>query len=130
MMKPYALPATGGLLSTLVLFGVLAPYLAVDLNVQGDVPTALSTPAALQSAFFMNLAEGGEFVVDVDIDEYGRVIGYTIPKGQKGAADPVLVLSLESALIGTRFTPATVFGQPASGRTRITLTRSSVVVPG
>ncbi len=130
LMRPYAVPAMGGLLSTLVLFGVLAPYLSVNLKIEGDVPTALHTPAALESAFFMSLEESGEIVIDVSIDEQGRIIGYTLPRDQHWTKDPALVRNIETALLGTRFTPATVFGKPASGRTRITLRRSHLDVKG
>ncbi|MEZ5353302.1 MAG: hypothetical protein R2762_11750 [Bryobacteraceae bacterium] len=130
LMRPYAVPAMGGVLSTLVLFGVLAPYLSVNLRIERDVPTALATPAALESAFFMSLDESGEIVIDVSIDEQGRIIGYTLPRDQRWTKDPALVRNIETALLGTRFTPATVFGKPASGRTRLTLRRSHVDVQG
>jgi hypothetical protein len=130
MMRPYAVPAVGGLVSTLVLFGALTPYFTVNQQIHGDVPTALATPAALESAFFLSLEESGEIVIDVSIDEQGRLIGYTIPRGQSWSSDPALVRNIETALLGTRFTPATVFGKPASGRTRITLFRSFVDVQG
>ncbi|MEZ5401454.1 MAG: hypothetical protein R2729_17415 [Bryobacteraceae bacterium] len=139
LMRPYAVPAVGGVLSTLVLFGILAPYLSVNLRAQGGPGRAgyesgsigaLATPAAVESAFFMSLEESGEVVIDVSIDEQGRVIGYTIPRGQGWAQDPELVRNVETALLGTRFTPATLFGKPASGRTRVFLRRSAVDVQG
>jgi hypothetical protein len=129
LMRPYAVPCAGGLVSTLVLFSLVAPSFAVNRQIQHDVPISLATEASLASSFSLHLSDH-DLVVDVDIDEQGRVAGYSIPRGQAWAKDPVLVRNLENTLLCTKFTPATFFGQPASGKTRITLRRSAVDVQG
>lgn len=129
LMKPVAVPFAGGLISALLLFAALAPSLAPPNVVVGDVPTNLSTQATLASSWSFTLSDD-DIVVDVSIDEYGRMTDYTIPSGQDWARDANLVRSLENTLLLTKFTPATKFGQPASGRTRITLRRSQMEVRG
>lgn len=129
VMKPVALPVAGGFVSALLLFAVLVPSLLVQHAIVGDVPTNLTTRASLASSISFAVSDD-EIVVDVAIDEYGRVSSYSIPAGQRWAEDPILVRSIENTLLMTRFTPATLFGQPASGRTRITLRRSQVEVRG
>jgi hypothetical protein len=134
LARPYALPCVGGLLSAVFLFGLVGPTFAVNRNIREDVPTAISTPASLQFSMALYLSgddlDFDEIAVDVTTDEEGRVTGFTIPAGQHWAKDRSLVKSLESTLLYTKFTPATFFGQPAMGRTRITIRRNSVDVRG
>jgi len=130
MMRPHAVPMAGGLISTVVLFALLAPALTVNRFPRTDVPTGLSRPAALEYALSFDLVETVDLVIDVTIDGQGKVVGYTIPRGQSWAKNPVLVRSVENTLLYTRFSPATVFGEPVSGRTRITLRHSRLDVRG
>jgi hypothetical protein len=134
LARPYAVPCAGGLLSTLFLFGLVAPTFAVNRNIRADVPTAISTQASLEFALAFHLTGDDlgfdEIVVDVSTDEQGRVTGFTVPVGQPWAQDRALLRNLESTLLYTKFTPATFFGQPATGRTRITIRRNSVDVRG
>ena len=134
LARPYAVPCAGGLLSTVLLFGLVAPSFAVNRHVRRDVPTAISTQASLEFslAFHLTSAPEGfeEIVVDVTIDEQGRVTGFSVPKDQDWSRDRQLLRSLESTLMYTKFTPATFFGQPSTGRTRITIRRNSVDVRG
>lgn len=133
LMRPYAVPCAGGLLSTLFLFGLVAPSFWVNRNIRHDVPTAISTQASLEFSLAFELtgvSPFDEMVVDVNIDEAGRVTGYSIPRGQAWTGDRALLRSLENTLLYTKFTPATFFGQPASGKTRITIRRNSVDVRG
>jgi hypothetical protein len=134
LARPYAVPCAGGLLSALFLFGLVAPTFAVNRHISGDVPTAISTQASLEFSLALPLTGEmhgfDEIVVDVTTDEQGRVTGFTVPVGQTWATDRAVVRSLESTLIYTKFTPATIFGQPATGKTRITIRRNSVDVRG
>ena len=129
LMRPYAVPFAGGLASAFVLFAMIAPTLQVNRQVTGDVPAPISTEASLESSFSFNMSDH-DIVVEVQIDEQGRVTGYTIPHGQSWVSNPALLRSLEGTLMMTKFTPATFFGQPATGKTRITLRRSRLDVQG
>ena len=129
LMRPAALPLAGGLASAVLLFSALVPSLTVQRVVSGDVPTGLSTTATLASSISYNLGDR-DITIDVSIDEYGRVIYYTIPHDASWAQDPALLRNVENTLLLTRFTPATLFGQPVAGRTRITLRRSQMEVRG
>lgn len=129
LMRPVAVPFAGGLVSAMLLFGALAPALTVQRVVRGDVPTNLSTQASLASSISFDLIDS-DLIVDVAIDEQGRVASYSIPTDQSWAHDTALVRSVENTLLLTRFTPATFFGQPATGKIRITLRRSQVEVRG
>jgi hypothetical protein len=123
LMRPMALPFAGGLLSALVMFAMLVPSLAFPHNFRNDVPLwVLHNDPALQET---NQADAGdEIVVEVAIDERGRVQGYTVTQGQMTPEiKNTLVLYL-------RFAPATVFGQPTWSRVLVSFHRSQISVRG
>jgi hypothetical protein len=49
------------------------------------------------------------------------MLTYTVPEGQVWQDDPETRRCIENILICTKFTPATKFGQPASGVVRISV---------
>jgi hypothetical protein len=123
LMRPMALPFAGGLLSALVMFAMLVPSLAFPHNFRNDVPLwVIYTDPALQE---MNPVDAGdEIVVDVTIDERGRVQGYVVTRGQ-------MTPEIENNLIlFSRFAPATAFGQPTWGRVLVSFRRSQISVRG
>jgi hypothetical protein len=124
LMRPLALPFAGGVLSALVMFAMLVPSLAFPHNFRNDVPLwVLYTDPALQE---MNPVDdaGDEIVVDVTIDERGRVQGYVVTRGH-------MTPEIENNLVlFSRFAPATVFGQPTWGRVLVSFRRSQISVRG
>jgi len=129
LMRPMAVPVAGGFLSAILLFAMMAPGLTVNRHMIHDVPTALATEATIQNSFGYELGDE-DIVVDVMINEQGSVVDYSIPTGQRWFSNPSLRKGVENALVCTRFSPATVFGQAITGKTRITFRRSRVDVKG
>ena len=129
LLRPLAIPMAGGLLAALLLFAIMAPGLTVNRMVAFDVPTALATEATVQKSVSFDTGEE-DIVVDVTIDELGGVVDYSIQQGQRWFANPAIRKSVESALVVTRFAPATIFGHAITGKTRITFRRSRVEVKG
>ena len=121
LMRPLALPFAGGVLSALVMFAMLVPSLAFPHNFRNDVPLwRLYTDPALQE---MNpVSAGGEIVVELTIDERGRVTDYTISHGKPTAEQ------LDDLILFSRFAPATVFGRPTWGK--VVFRRSQISVRG
>ncbi len=131
MMRPLALPFAGGLLSAVVLFSMIAPmYGNQDRHNIRDVPTMLTTAAALKSSTASFGIFDQDIVVDVLVDGHGRMLDYSVPPGQVWQLDPELRRSVENALLCTQFTPATMFGVPKSGRLRISFRGNRVEVKG
>ena len=134
LARPYAVPCAGGVLSALFLFALVVPTFAVNRNIREDVPTAISTQASLEFSLSFHLSghhmDFDEIVVDVTTDEQGRVTGFSLPEGQAWSHDRALLRNLGSTLLYTKFTPATFFGQPSTGKSRITIRRNSVDVRG
>jgi len=130
IMRPLALPFAGGLVSAVVLFAVMTPVFAPPENMRvDDVPTILSTEAAFVSMGPFTLSDE-DIVVDLTVNEQGRMVDYSTPKGQRWVKDPEIRKSVENALFFTLFSPATNFGQPLSGKLRLTFRRTQIDVRG
>jgi hypothetical protein len=123
-------PATAGIVTTLIIFGVLISFLyPAQVSASNDVPTMLYTPAQLRSTPFelsMGVANADSLVVEAYVGPDGRVQDYRILSGPEN--DAALLPQLKNMLIFTTFQPATAFGQPTSGR--VILTFSKVQVKG
>ena len=132
LMRPFAIPAAGGIMSAILLFGVLSPQLAARTERNhSDVPTGLYTMPALKAtgpvAFDLDVIE-----VELIIDEQGRMVDYVLPEPQRSIVKkhPALQRSIEHSLLFTEFTPATAFGQPTGSKIKVTFQASSIDVRG
>jgi hypothetical protein len=123
-------PATAGLITTLVIFGLLIGVLyPSQVRASNDVPTMLYTPAQLQSTPFelsVGVTSADSLVVEAYVGPDGRVQDYRILSAPEDAE--AILPQLKNMLIFTTFQPATAFGQPISGR--VILTFSKVQVRG
>jgi len=130
MMRPFAIPFAGGLASAIVLFGTLVPTFARVYTPINDVPAGWYTGATLEALGPFGMSEES-VVLDVTIDDQGRMVDYTIPGGKTGPwEDEALRRSIVNNLLFTRFTPANFFGVPTYGKVRVMLRRSQVDVRG
>lgn len=131
MMQPIALPVAGGFLSAALLFTTLVPdFFSREVHpVSDDVPTVLFTDASVKDAIWPVIGEA-EIVVDLTIDESGRLTEYKIVNGGPWLHDEGLRRRFESALLLTQFTPATQFGQPTSGKVRVSFRSSRIDIKG
>jgi hypothetical protein len=123
LMRPFAIPAFGGVTSAIVLFCILAPSLAIRGNAESsfDVPTALYTEPTVYKVSPLGFESEDLLEVDLTIDDTGRMVDYTIPTGQHDVAkDASLRRSLENHLLTTQFIPATAFGQRTGAKIRLT----------
>lgn len=123
-------PATAGLITTLIIFGVLISFLyPAQVRAANDVPTMLYTPAQLRSTPFelsMGVPNADSLVIEAYVGADGRVLDYRILSGPEDEAS--ILPQLKNMLIFTTFQPATAFGQPTSSH--VILTFSKVQVRG
>ncbi len=125
LMRPLAVPALGGLASAVVLFGTLVPRLNTPRIVQvDDVQTPIYQEASVYTVpeFVSKVKTDDNTLIEVEVDANGRVIDYTVPEG-------IMTSDLGNMILFTTYTPARLFGQPATGG-RIVLRRSRIVVKG
>ncbi len=134
LMRPLAIPTAGGFLSAVALFcllplGMISPTLALSVATITDVPTALYTDATIKSISPVGFSDE-DVVVELTIDDQGRILSYTIPDCPHILKSPALRRNIENSLLFTQFTPATTFGQPMSGKLRLSFRNSSINVKG
>jgi hypothetical protein len=125
-----ALPFAGGVFSTVVLFSMfVVPAYPLLSNSDTDVPTVLNTPVAVKSMAPFSVGDT-DVVVDVTVDEQGRMLDYAIVSGASVLANPQIRRRLENALVFSNFTPATTFGQPMISKMRLWFHSSRIDVRG
>jgi len=130
LMRPLAIPATGGFFSAMVLFTMLLPGMNVRaFSGVNDIPTCLYTDPSVKSVIPIAFSDD-DLVVEVTVDENGRMVDYSIPDCKHVAASPQLCKAVENNLLFSTFTPATNFGQPRLSKVRISFKNSHIDVRG
>ncbi|SPE25166.1 putative transmembrane anti-sigma factor [Candidatus Sulfopaludibacter sp. SbA3] len=107
LMRPFALPVAGSLVSAILLFGMWIPTItAAPENYSSDVSTPIHTSPSLNRS--NPVAYGGDVVVQLIIDERGKVADYLVIQGQDSE-------ELRNFILWSTWTPATFFGKPTWG---------------
>lgn len=128
LMRPFAVPFAGGLVSALFLFTMLVPNLSFTRNLRNDVPIALYTEATVDETSPFSFTED-ETEVELTIGSDGQISDYSCPHGR---ITRELVANIGNTILFSSFTPATMFGRPTSGKVRIVFRRQGgwVIVRG
>lgn len=139
VFRPLTLPATGGLISALLVFVLVFQMIAPGMTVravENDVPLNLMIPAELvelsdypqawpeQQEAELSLPHG--LMVDVTVDAHGQMADYRIISGPDS---PDLRHQLDQMLLFSRFRPMMSFGRPTSGG-HVILSFSAVHIRG
>jgi len=129
MMRPRALPFAGGVISAFLVVGMWFPAMPAKQSAE-DVPLSPSCSQmrrmrawgyAGPSMLDVRATGGaGDAVVELTIDERGRVVDYMVTSGE-------MTPELGRMILFSRFNPATQFGQPTSGKLVFRLSQISVV---
>lgn len=96
---------------------------------QSDVPTMLATQPMVMYTAPVAFGET-DAVVDVTIDEHGRLVNYTLVSAAPGQKLEPLRRIIENKLLFLGFWPATAFGKPIAGTIRVSFGSSHVEVRG
>lgn len=120
LYRPFALPVMGGIVSALLMFGVLIPSVSFAHSRGSERPTPVFTfPEGtvtgvgefpiIEPVYF---PEGdGNIVLLLTIDDHGRVRDYTVTRGK-------MTTEIQDFILFSEFTPATMFGKPTWGQVR------------
>ena len=112
LMRPLALPAAGGLLSSVASFTMLASTLTIPQQLAiNDIPLVFTTQVQVDQLSPFGFT-GHNVVIELTIDKHGQIANY---KAQ-GAVTRADMRELGNLILFTSFAPATVFGQPTSGK--------------
>jgi Putative zinc-finger len=129
-LNAFMVPATAGLVSAVLIFGLLLGFIALPSQLQassGDVPLMLYTaPQLEQSVFGTSLGSIGEdsVVIEAYVDANGRVQDYRILSQSEDAK--AMLPQVKNLLIFTTFRPALSMGRPTAGRAVISFSKISV----
>jgi hypothetical protein len=139
ILEPMAVPATGGILTALVVFVFLVQNILVGLPLTGvvpnDLPLNLVQPASLVSVAPFPLpgiagADGapnaGALLLEATLNAEGEVVFYKI---LAGPSDKAVTRQIDQVLMFSRFRPQLSFGRPTDGG-RVLLNFSEVRVHG
>jgi hypothetical protein len=129
-VRAFMVPATAGLLSALLIFGIAMAYFVVpsSLRADNDVPLTMvnTAPELQQSAFGMTLdtINTDSLVIEADVDSNGRVQDYQILSDPNVSKD--VLPQVKRMLIFTTFRPALSMGRPTPSRAVLSFSRISV----
>ncbi len=138
ILEPLAVPATGGLLAALVVFGIVTQVLGMGMPLRAanaDSPTNLLQPARLEmlagfeTASLAQADRAGEqhgLLVEATVNAAGQAVDYRVLSGQVDAA---MRRQLDQVVLFSRFRPQMNFGRPTSGG-RVVLSFSQIRVHG
>ncbi len=123
-LRPFLQPATGGVLTAIICFGLIMGSQVVPITDIPDVTVQVVTPARVQALAPMdfNTSDAG-LVVVTQIDAEGRVKGYQVVSGE---GSPELMQRLDRMIYFSVFQPATMFGRPTDGEVILSLRRITV----
>jgi len=121
-------PATGGLVTTVLTFGLLINLLMPgQIPSANDVPTTFYTPPQLQTTPFevaMDPSRTQPLIVEAVVGPDGRVQDYQVLSG--GEDNGAVLSELKNMLIFATFRPATSFGRPTVGRAVLAFSKIQV----
>lgn len=139
VLEPLAVPATGGVVTALVVFALLVQNTLVGVPmggvVENDLPLNLVQPARLESLapFPVPIVMAtddrpgsGLLLVEATLNAQGQVVSYKI---LSGPSDNASQHQLDQLMLFSRFRPQTNFGLPRDGG-RVVLNFSAVRVRG
>jgi len=132
LMRPFAVPVTGGLFSAFVLFSLLVPSLMFHRTYTYDTPIAVMVHTDPEGEIVSGSRDffrpfrlvsgdatisGNEVSLVLVIDERGHVQDYFLSGGE-------LTDEMKSLILLSRFTPATIDGQPTWGLKQVVFQHS------
>lgn len=124
----FMVPATAGLVSAVITFGLLLGFFALPLRANNpDVPLVFYTAPQLQRSAFGTEADfikGDSLVIEAYVDANGRVEDYRVLSNPQETSE--LPHQVKNMLIFTTFRPATAMGQPTSGKAVLSFSKVSV----
>ena len=128
LLQAFMVPATAGLASAVIMFGLLMGFLAVPLPVKSaDVPLTFSTTPQLEESAFgttLDSLKDDSLVIEAYVDSNGRVQDYRVLSNPGNPKD--LPMQVKNMLIFTTFRPATFMGRPTAGTAVVSFSKISV----
>ena len=134
LMRPIAVPAAGGLLSAVVLFGILMSGLAASgPGLNSDIPITYFATTGVTDPSLRSPPPFGidkNVVVEAFVDGRGAVYDFRVVRlpATHPADHTKLKSDLAHVLLTATFDPATIWGQPVPGKMLISFQAPTQVI--
>ena len=123
LLRPFAVPAAGGILTSILCFGIIGSALHVHPDWTDDIPVRLFTQVTMDEASPFACI-GKDVMVQLTVDEDGNVSDFSVP--HQGNPSPDELQEIGNLVLYSRFTPATAFGQRVSGKILVDISHIQV----
>jgi hypothetical protein len=127
VFNPLLVPATAGVVSAIIFFGLLMGSLFTPIRATGEsIPTFYTPPELQSSPFYAQLSNGpGSLMVEATVDSTGRVLDYRVIS-EPNEETALIMPELKNVLITSQFRPATKFGQPTTASVVLSFSKINV----
>jgi hypothetical protein len=127
VFNPLLVPATAGVVSAIIFFGLLMGSLFTPIRTTGEsIPTFYTPPELQSSPFYAQLSNGpGSLMVEATVDSTGRVLDYRVIS-EPNEETALIMPELKNVLITSQFRPATKFGQPTTASVVLSFSKINV----
>jgi hypothetical protein len=123
-IKPLMFPASAGVLTAVLCFGLIMGSSFVPMASPPDEPAAVSTPPRVRALGPMNFSTDEQAVeLVMHVDDMGRVTYYQVLSGEDS---PALMQRLDRMMYSSYFQPAKMYGKPTDGQVVLSLRRITV----
>ncbi len=125
LLKPFAVPAAGGLLASFLCFGIIVDTLQVNrsLRVEKDVPVGLYTEVMIDELTPFGF-HGHDVMLQLTVDTLGKVTDFEVMQAEGASLEEVR--DIGNLVMFSTFTPATRFGQRVSSKMLFAIRHISV----
>jgi hypothetical protein len=124
VLQPLLLPASAGVLTAIVCFGMIMGSQFVPATRTPDEQLQITTPPQLRALPLLDFNPGDQAVTLVThVDAVGHVTDYEVLSGQRS---PELMNRLDRMMYFSVFRPATLSGKPTDGKVVLSLRRITV----
>jgi hypothetical protein len=113
LLRPFALPAAGGILASGLCFGVVVDNIHVPMDWENDLPIGVSTEIAIDelSPFSCN---GRDVMVQLSVDSTGHVTDYELPQAADASSDELQEIG--NLVLYSTFSPAVRMGRRVASK--------------
>lgn len=125
LLKPFAVPAAGGLLASFLCFGIIVDTLHVNpsIEVEKDVPVGLYTEVMIDELTPFGF-HGHDVMLQLTVDTLGKVTDFEVMQAEGASLEEVR--DIGNLVMFSTFTPATRFGQRVSSKMLFAIRHISV----
>jgi hypothetical protein len=108
LLKPFALPAAGGILASSLCFATVVDTLHMTPDWQNDLPAGVSTQVAINELTPFS-CQGRDVMVQLSVDARGNVTDFELPQAAHATSEELQEIG--NLVLYSTFTPAVRLGQ-------------------